>query len=211
MQKLRKVSWLVIGAIGAISLLFFIFWMMIAFNGQSQKLQAESKNNIKLAKQYKKETKELSPNDVLNVLRKENINVTTSLDEITKNIKEAVNLTYSQTKTEKDYKQLSSKLPKLVGKSLSYTLIQLDKPTLNQSGRKSFPYGSTTDVLVTFGKYNYKTIEVPVYLVVDYKTPPLAGSGKEISGQDLYTLTYNLKTKELGVVDHERGSVNNYE
>lgn len=211
MHKLKRIPWLVIGAVGAISFLFFIFWMMIAFNGQTQKLRAETKENIKLARQYKSETEKLSPNDVLDVLRKENINVTASLDEVTKNIKEAINLTYNQTKTEKDYKQLSNKLPKLVGKSLSYTLIQLDKPVLNQSGKKSFPYGSTTDVLVTFGKYDYKTVEVPVYVVVDYKTPPTIGSGQKIKGQDLYTLTFNLKTKELGVVDHERGSVNNNE
>lgn len=211
MDKLKKIPWLIVGVSGVISVLFFIFWMLIAFNGQTQKLEAANQENIKLARQYKSKTEKLSPDDVLNTLKKENINVTTSLDEVTKNIKEAVNLTYNKTKTEKDYKQLSNKLPGLVGKSLSYTLIQLDKPELNQSGKKAFAYGSTTDVLVTFGKYNYKTIEVPVYLVVDYKTPPTVGSGQKLNGQDLFTLTYNLKTKELGVMDHERGSVNNDE
>ena len=198
---------MVIGLIGAISVLVFIFWLMIAFNGQTQKLQSESRKNDALAADYKRKTSQLSPNQILDVLKKENVNVTSSLNDVTNRINKAIDLTYNKTKNEKDYKNLSKTLPKLVGKSFSYNLIQLDKPVVNQSGKKSFPFGPATDVVVTFGKYNYHTIEVPVYVAVNYQTSAV-GSKSKIKGQDLYTLQYELKSRDLGFIDHERGNVN---
>lgn len=206
-MKIKKIPWLVIGLIGSISVLFFIFWLVIAFNGQTQKLQSESRKNDSLAADYKRKTSQLSPNQILDVLKKENVNVTSSLNDVTSRINKAIDLTYNKTKDEKDYKKLSKTLPKLIGKSFSYNLIQLDKPIINQSGKKSFPFGPTTDVVVTFGKYNYHTIEIPVYVAVNYQTSTV-GSKSKIEGQDLYTLQYELKSRDLGFIDHERGNAN---
>lgn len=208
-EKLNKIPWLVVGLFAVIAIFITSFWVMVSSNGQTKKLKKQNDKNIVMIDNYKFKIKNLSADKIIVTLKKDNIDVESSLEKVTSNIKKAVDLTYNQTKTEKDYKALSNKLPKLVGKDFSSKLIELDTPTLNQSGKKAFPFGQTTDVLVTFGKYSYKSIEVPVYVMVDYVSPPAVGSGKKIPGQDLFVMTYNLKTKKLQLNQYEKGAITN--
>lgn len=208
-DKINKLSWIVIINIVIGTIFMTILWFTLSNNGQNNKLRSENQGYIVKIKDYKSKITTLSVDQVLDKLKKSNVNVQTSLEKENKNIRKAIDLTYNQTKSEKDYKNLSKELPALVGKEFSDKLIELNKPVVNQSGKKTFQFGQTTDVLITYGKYNYKSIEIPVYVVVNYLSPTIPGSNKKLSGEDLYILTYNLKNKNLKLNRHLEGAISN--
>lgn len=193
---------------------FYIF--TIPNKGKTEDIKYKINRNNVLIDNYQKKTKKLNVQDVLDKITKQNVNVQTSLNDVTDHIKSGIDLTYNKTKDEKDHDQLAQKLPKLVGDSMSSKLIDLSKPVLNQSGKQTAPFDKTTDVVVAFGKYNYKSTNVPVYVAVNYQTPPVeTGSAghntgkKALNGQDLYILTYDLKTKKLVLNSYVKGDATN--
>ena len=97
---------------------------------------------------------------------------------------------------------------------MSEQLITNDTPVLNQSGKKTLTYDKTDDVVVAFGKYDYQSVTVPIYVAVDYETPKVATSERgdrtqSLKGQDLYILTFNLKTKKLSLDQYVKGATSN--
>ncbi|MTE03616.1 hypothetical protein [Lactobacillus johnsonii] len=192
-------------------------WLFIATNPNNAKmanLKRMNTKNLALSSYYQKQTNSLSVEGELNHISDTNINVQNSLNDVTKNLKSGIDLVYNKTKNEDDYSKLKSTLPKLVGNELSEQLITNDKPVLNQSGKKTLTYDKTDDVVVAFGKYDYQSVTVPIYVVVDYETPKVATSEKgdrtqSLKGQDLYILTFNLKTKKLSLDQYVKGATSN--
>lgn len=190
---------------------FVALWMCIGTNPNNAKainLKNENLRNQATINYYEKKTKSLSAQKELDKITDDNINVATKLENITKKIKEGIDLTYNKSKSDKDYSELKNKLPKLVDDDFSKKLIELDQPAINQSGKNQFPFGKTTNVVVTFGKYNYKSVEVPIYVAVDYETPSLQtkdGKDEQLKGQDLFVLSYNLKQDKLVLSKYVKG------
>lgn len=177
-------------------------------NAEAINLKNENTKNQAMINYYVRKTNNLSVQNELDKISADNINVSTKLSDITKRIKDGIDLTYNKTKNDKDYSELKKKLPQLVGESFSKKLTELDEPAVNQSGQSQFPYGSTTSVLVTFGRYNYRSVEVPIYVSINYETPALKdkdGKDKKLKGQDLFVLSYNLKENKLNLSNYVKG------
>lgn len=174
-----------------------------AKNPELNYLKYQVKSDTAQISQYKRLNKAMTTQSILDELIEDDINVTDSLTKTSDNIKKAIDLVYNKTKTDDDYNQLSKKLPKLVGQSMSDKLIEISKPSTDQAGNKQAIFEKTDNVLVTFGKYDYKTTVVPVYVAVDYEIPTTQSKNSNdtsnIKGEDLYILTYNLKTKKLNL------------
>lgn len=172
-----------------------------ARNPELNYLKYQVKSDTAQISQYSHLSKKMTTQSILDELTKDDINVTDSLTKTSDNIKKAIDLVYNKTKSDEDYNQLAKKLPKLVGQSMSDKLIEISKPSTDQTGNKQAIFEKTDNVLVTFGKYDYKTTVVPVYVAVDYEIPTThsknSNDTSNIKGEDLYILTYNLKTKKL--------------
>ena len=212
MERKIDFKWIGVTFLVVIAIFFAGFFLVVKSNGQTSRLQSEIRQNEAETLSYQNKTKNLSVKKELQKMSDDGINVQSSLKEVTKKIQTAISLTYnvSETGSKSEYKQLSKALPKLVCKEFSSELIQLDKPVVNQSGKQTFPHGKTTDVLITFGKYNYSTTAVPVYIVVDYVSPELQDSNsKTIPGQDLFVLNYDIKKNSLKLEQYMKGATNN--
>lgn len=163
----------------------------VSTNKQFSDLNYQIRSDNAEITKYNNMNKKMTVDKVLNDIAKENVNVSTALNSATDNIKEAINLAYSHTKTQADSEQNAKKLPKLVGQSMADKLLDVSRPTPDQNGGSRAVISKAENVVVTFGKYDYQTTVIPVYVVVDYDIPG------NLKGTDIYVLSYNLKSKKL--------------
>lgn len=201
MKSKHTLLYIVTGGLVAIAGFLTYSSITAARNPEFNYLKYQVKSDTAQISQYDNLSKKMTTQSILDELIKDDINVTDSLTQASDNINKAIDLVYNKTRSEEDYNQLSKKLPKLVGKSMSDKLLEISKPSTDQSGKHQAIFEKTDNVLVTFGKYDYKTTVVPVYVAVDYEIPTThsknSNDSSNIKGEDLYILTYNLKTKKL--------------
>lgn len=194
-----------------ISLVVFI---VTGRNLKSHDFTKQAETSYAQADKYNRLSNNLSTQKILDKIVDQNINVQNSLNDVSKKLNTGIDLVYNKTKNEQDYQHLKSSLPKLVGKELSDKLLELDKPSINQSGKSTVAYGKAEDTVIAFGRYNYKSTTVPIYIAVDYKTPTIATSGSamdkddkamQLSGQDLFVCNYDLSSKKLTLTSYTKG------
>lgn len=197
MKSKHTILYLVTGGVVAVAAFLTYTCITTARNPEINYLNYQVQSDNAQISNINTLSKKMTTQNILEDITKENINVTESLESTSDHIKEAIDLVYNKTKSQEDYDKLSKKLPKLVGNSMSEKLLEISRPTTNQAGQTQPIFNKTDNVLVTFGKYNYQTTVVPVYVAVDYEIPNVNNQSSNLKGEDLYILTYNLKSKKL--------------
>lgn len=204
-------------SITIVSAIVAVFLSLAAISGANKVKKAgyeqKTTENHAQTEKYKRMSKNLSVQKVLDTLTKQNINVEKDIRNVSNKLNTGLDMVYNKTKNEHDYNRLKKSLPRYLGNDLSDKLLELDKPTTSQSGKTAVAYDHADDILVTFGKYDYRSTSVPVYLVVDYKTPMTQTSSvnnknskpEQLTGQDLFICNYDLKTKELTLDNYLEG------
>lgn len=129
----------------------------------------------------------------------------------TSTINKAMTEAYS-VQSAQDYRKLQIALPKLVGDSMASKLIELNKSSVSQSGKITYPYEKADNVAISFGKYQYS--ELPVIIFVNYHGPKInttasgnkqATSYQVSTGQAMFTATVNTSNNQISLDSYKTG------
>lgn len=159
---------------------------------------------------YKKLQIDYSPETVNEQIEKDDIDLRTSFSEFKLRINKVLDEVYNQTKTEEDYNRLEKLIQGDVGEEFTEKLLELAKPTLNQSGETLNQFDSLEKLEIKFGEYDITTHEVPCIVLAKYKSPKLeatSNSGDDknlvLYGTDAFTLSFNTETEEIDFLDYQ--------
>lgn len=186
----------IIGVLAVLDLLVGV-QMIKECTGLKQTNQAETAYQANAAQinDLHQKTKNMDSTTVENVIKKQNIN----LSQIEKNndtkVNQALDMTYNHVHNDQDFKNLKSKLPSLVGQSLSSSLINQSTPINGQSGT-SYPNGKLNNATVSYGEYDLTTQTMPIEITVDFQT------SSNVHGLGYYSGTFNAKTKQIQNVQY---------
>lgn len=214
MKSKASSLYVLVGALFLTSIVSLAGYIMSSNRLNNVGFQRQIQSNYVQADKYNRMAKNLSVQKILDKIIDQNINVQTNLNNASNKIHEGIDIVYNKTKNEKDYQKLQSELPKLVGNELASKLLELDKPALNQSGKSTVTYDKADEILITFGRYDYKSTSVPIYIVVDYKSPMVNTANSiwdkdskpaQYSGQDLFICSYDLARHKLGLSQYIKG------
>lgn len=147
-------------------------------------------------------------------IRQDNINLDEKTAQTRDRIKQGITMAYNDTKTQADYDRLKTELKPLLGPSFTDKILDLDKPTVSQSGKAQFAFGKLNSVRVAFSQYDFSDNNVAVYVTVNYSSPEIdatntgdVGSKKSVvnNGQDIFALNYNAKKDTLELKNYQKG------
>lgn len=131
--------------------------------------------------------------------------------ETTEKVNKAMKAAYS-VQSDRDYKKLQTDLPKLVGQTFANQLIDLNKSSVSQSGKKAYPFEKADNVAISFGEYQYG--ELPITIFVDYHGPKInttpsgnkaATSHQVPTGQAMFTATVNISNDQITMDNYKTG------
>lgn len=155
---------------------------------------------------------EYNPETVNDQIEEDNIDITVSFTKLENRINEALNVVYNQTKTDADYDRLEGEIQSKLGEEFTEKILDLAKPTINQSGEKLNQFDSLDHLEIKFGEYNINTHEVACLVFVEYSSPTIKASEEErakdakdlvVHGTDAFTLLFNLETEEVSLTNYQ--------
>lgn len=138
---------------------------------------------------------------------KDNINLSSKINDIKPVIQRSLEQVYNQTKNTSDHEKLKGKIKDL-GSEWSDILSQISEPTVSQSGKEQAVYDSMTDLKIAFGKYDISTKTMSCYVLVNWKSPVIAGTAQggsqTLKGSDLFTMDYKVTDNSFSNVQYKQ-------
>lgn len=186
----------IIGVLAVLDLLVGV-QMIKECTGLKQANQAETayQANADQISDLHQKTKNMDSTTVENVIKKQNINLSQIEKDNDTKVNQALDMTYNHVHNDQDFKNLKSKLPSLVGQSLSSSLINQSTPINGQSGT-SYPNSKLNSATVSYGEYDLTTQTMPIEITVDFQT------SSNVHGLEYYSGTFNVKTKQIQNVQY---------
>lgn len=160
---------------------------------------------------YKSEQKRYTAQSLTKQIKDDDIDVSAKKKVEKERIISGLQNVYNDVKSQDDYDKLKNDGEKNLGSELSDVLVELDKPTVNQSGKPAFAYDHMVESKVAFGKYNVDKHTMKCYVLVDWKSPTLDSTitgvkadetKTTLTGTDMFELDYHLDDDSLHVDDY---------
>ncbi|WDA67454.1 hypothetical protein [Lactococcus lactis] len=193
---------MIVFAVGAVWI-----WHSSSNSPESKKLESNIAEMNEDYSFYKHAIESNTEEQYIKNIDKDNINLSSKINGIKPVIKQSLEQVYNQTKNTSDYENLKSKIKDL-GSEWSDILSQISEPKISQSGKEQAVYDSMTDLKIAFGKYDISTKTMSCYVLVNWKSPVIAGTAQggsqTLKGSDFFTMDYKVTDNSFSNVQYKQ-------
>jgi hypothetical protein len=184
-----------------------VLWYSSSNNPEGKKLESSVSEMNEDYSFYKHEIKNNTEEQYIKNIDKDNINLSNKINDIKPVIQKSLEQVYNQTKNTSDHEKLKGKINDL-GSEWSGILLQISEPKISQSGKEQAVYDSMTDLKIAFGKYDISTKTMSCYVLVNWKSPVIAGTAQggsqTLKGSDFFTMEYKVTDNSFSNVQYKQ-------